>query len=130
MRLTGDDGAEEGSHAAAAGAGSARSAEPVTVAIRSPGTLDRLQIDRRVRVELPGAPNGVWVTSAEDQILRELDWYRLTDQSSERQWRDVIGIIRTQPGALDLTYLHATAEAVGLHDDLAHALAAAGEPTG
>lgn len=32
------------------------------------------------------------VASAEDTILRKLNWYRLGGEVSDRQWRDVAGI--------------------------------------
>lgn len=34
--------------------------------------------------------------SAEDTILSTLDWYRLSGEISERQWRDIFGILRTR----------------------------------
>ena len=41
------------------------------------GLLDRLQMDRRVLVEIAGdPPTEIWVTSPADQVLRKLDWYR------------------------------------------------------
>jgi hypothetical protein len=35
-----------------------------------------LQIERRVQVPIPGTGRALWVTSAGDQVLRNLDWYR------------------------------------------------------
>ncbi|MBS1836958.1 MAG: hypothetical protein JST64_04610 [Actinobacteria bacterium] len=92
------------------------------------GLLDRRQIERRVLVPLPGTPSGVWVTSAEDQVLRKLDWYRRGGSMSDRQWRDVLGIVLVQGDALDLGYLHETARQAGLDDLLDRALRDAGPP--
>lgn len=44
--------------------------------------------------------------SAEDTILSKLEWYRLGGEVSERQWRDVLGVLKTRVGELDLEYLH------------------------
>ena len=35
------------------------------------GLLDRKQIERRILVHVPGAPNGIWVTSPEEIAWRE-----------------------------------------------------------
>jgi hypothetical protein len=85
------------------------------------GLLDRMQLERRVHVDLPGLTGGVWVTSAEDQVLRKLDWYRLGGSVSDRQWRDVVGILRVRKGSLDEGYLDEMALAVDLVDALSEA---------
>ena len=54
--------------------------------------IDVRQIERRVRISLEGGD--LWVTSPEDIILRKLSWYRLTEETSQRQWRDVIALLR------------------------------------
>lgn len=89
------------------------------------GLLDRMQIERRMRVTLPGMPDPIWVTSPEDQVLRKLDWYRTTGNESERQWRDVVGILRVHGDLLDREYLHETAAQLDLSAPLAEATAAA-----
>jgi hypothetical protein len=43
--------------------------------------------------------------SPEDTILSKLEWYRLGDEISERQWRDVLGVLKVRAGELDLDYL-------------------------
>ena len=89
------------------------------------GLLDRAQIDRRVPVSIPGLADRIWVTSPEDQILRKLDWYRSMNLESERQWRDVVGILRIQGDVLDGTYLDETARQLDLAGLLDEARAAA-----
>jgi hypothetical protein len=58
-------------------------------------------------------------TNAEDTILAKLRWYRLGGDSSERQWRDVMGITAVQGDRLDWPYLRQQAAALGLADLLA-----------
>lgn len=84
--------------------------------------LDRRQIERRVNIPVPGIPDGLWVTSPEDQVLRKLDWYRQGGSVSDRQWRDVVGILRGQGEELAVDDLRATARQLDLSDLLQRAL--------
>ena len=89
--------------------------------------LDRLQMARRVRVEMPtDPPRAIWVTSPADQILRKLDWYRLGREVSDRQWRDILGLITAQQASLNLSELRRNASEAGLHELLERALGTAG----
>mgnify|MGYP002138206858 CR=1 FL=1 len=91
------------------------------------GLLDRRQLERRVLIPLPDVPAGLWVTSPEDQVLRKLDWYRMGGSVSDRQWRDVVGIIIVRGAALDLDYLRDTAGELDLLALLEEAIADAVE---
>jgi hypothetical protein len=64
----------------------------------------------------------VWIATAEDTILAKLHWYRLGEEVSELQWRDVKGILGTQGSALDFDYLRLWAERVGVLDLLERAV--------
>ncbi|MFV0316747.1 MAG: hypothetical protein ACK5O2_07255, partial [Microthrixaceae bacterium] len=75
-------------------------------------------IERREAVEIPGVDQALWVTSPPDLILRKLWWFRLGGEVSDRQWRDVVSVIRVQGPELDLVALLSDATSVGL-DDLA-----------
>jgi len=44
-------------------------------------------------------------TSPEDTILSKLEWYRLGGEVSDLQWRDILGVLKTRAGELDLDYL-------------------------
>lgn len=91
------------------------------------GLLDRRQLERRHRVVLSEEPSrALWITSAEDQILRKLEWYRAGGGVSDRQWRDVVGILAVQGGALDRRDLAETAARLELGDLLDRALRDAG----
>ena len=46
------------------------------------------------------------VASAEDTILRKLEWYRAAGETSERQWNDLRGILKVSGSQLDQAYLH------------------------
>lgn len=45
------------------------------------------------------------VATAEDTILRKLQWYRAGGEVSEKQWNDLRGVRDVQRGALDYGYL-------------------------
>ena len=64
--------------------------------------------------------------SAEDTILSKLEWYRLGGETSERQWRDVLGILKTRAADVDLEYLKRWARDLDVTDLLDRALTEAG----
>ena len=61
------------------------------------------------------------VASVEDMVLAKLQWYRKGGEISERQWTDVLNLIRVNQ-ALDLSYVHTWAERLGVRDLLQRAL--------
>jgi hypothetical protein len=63
-----------------------------------------------------------YFSSAEDTILAKLEWYRMGGEVSERQWRDVLGILKMRTGALDLDYLRKWAKELKVIDLLEQAL--------
>jgi hypothetical protein len=71
--------------------------------------------------EAPNAPQFP-VASPEDIVLAKLEWFRLGDETSERQWSDVVGILKVTENA-DRGYLNRWAAAMGLSDLLERALA-------
>lgn len=44
-------------------------------------------------------------TSPEDIILHKLIWYEMGGRVSERQWLDVLGVLKVQSTDLDAAYL-------------------------
>ncbi|NLS79066.1 MAG: nucleotidyltransferase family protein [Chloroflexi bacterium] len=96
----------------------------VDIFVARPRAFDRAQLSRRQRIPLADSPEqSAYVISAEDIALAKLDWYRLGEQVSDRQWRDVLGVIKAQGEALDLDYLRRMAHEMGLADLLERALA-------
>lgn len=60
--------------------------------------------------------------SPEDTILAKLEWYRMGGEASERQWRDILGVLKTRADALDLEYLRKWASELKVNDLLNRAL--------
>jgi hypothetical protein len=63
-----------------------------------------------------------YLSSPEDIILNKLEWYKIGEQVSTRQWNDLIGVIKRQYATLDLPYLHLWARDLHVADLLARAL--------
>ena len=66
------------------------------------------------------------MASAEDIILQKLIWYRLGNQVSDRQWRDVLGVMKVQADKLNFNYLRDWAERLNLSNLMEQALREAG----
>lgn len=65
-------------------------------------------------------------TSPEDTILSKLEWYRMGGEVSDRQWRDILGVMKTRAGELDLGYLKKWAGELKVGDLLERALKESG----
>lgn len=79
--------------------------------------LGRGQLERRIVISTPNGP--IPVTSAEDIILQKLLWFVEGGQVSDRQWRDLIGVVRVHEAKLDLAYVEERAREHALVDMLA-----------
>jgi len=99
----------------------------VDVFVARPDPFHQMQMRRRVI--LPVAPDGrtcFYVASPEDTILAKLQWYRDGGGVSDRQWSDVLGVLKVQGPALDRDYLDKWARELGLAELLDRAVDDAG----
>jgi len=92
--------------------------------------FDRAALDRArpQALEEGPEPRRFSVASAEDTILAKLEWFRAGGEVSERQWSDVVGVLRTVGTVADQPYLRQWAVALGVADLMEQALAEAGFP--
>jgi hypothetical protein len=89
--------------------------------------LHRGQLDRGRRVALSAEPGSeVVLASPEDVVLHKLRWYEMGGRVSDRQWRDVLGVLKVQGPGLDFPYLERAASALALSELLARARSEAG----
>jgi len=85
--------------------------------------LSQQQLSRHLPEKLsPDSDAIVYVATAEDTLLAKLIWYGKGDRLSDRQWADVVGIIRLQGDRLDQVYLEDWAAKLGLTELLFQAL--------
>jgi hypothetical protein len=89
----------------------------------------RSQLNRRIRASISlEAPLEVFLASPEDTILAKLDWYRQGGGTSDRQWRDVLGVLKVQAERLDRAYLREWAARLDVAELLRRAVDDAGLP--
>jgi hypothetical protein len=72
-------------------------------------------------IHFEGEPVTCPVSTAEDILLAKLRWYADGGEVSERQWRDIFGILATNP-KLDFEYINVWAARLGVSRLLAKAL--------
>jgi hypothetical protein len=60
--------------------------------------------------------------SPEDTVLSKLEWYRMGGEVSDRQWRDILGVLKTRLGQLDLAYMRKWGKELNVDDLLERAL--------
>jgi hypothetical protein len=100
----------------------------VDIFIRKLRPFDQNQLARRRPAIIATDPEqSVYVASPEDTILAKLEWYRLGGEVSERQWRDVLGVLLTRAGELDRDYMCRWAAELQISDLLERALREADE---
>jgi len=78
----------------------------VDIFILKSRAFDQMQLERRrVSIIAANPEESVYVTSPEDIVLAKLEWYRMGGEVSDRQWRDILGVLKIRAGELDLDYL-------------------------
>lgn len=85
------------------------------------------EMARRQALPVPARPGTtLQVASAEDTVLQKLLWYEKGHRVSDRQWTDILGVLKVQRADLDLDYLRDWARQAGVDDLLRKALDEAG----
>lgn len=96
----------------------------VDIFVAGADAFDRARLRRRMPVTFSSGTDSatLFVDTAEHTILRKLEWYRRGGETSERQWRDVVGIVNAQSSRLDHAYLREWAAELGVTDLLERVL--------
>ena len=88
------------------------------------GEFDEVELERSEPTQISADPvRSAMVKTAEDTILRKLQWYRSGGEVSDRQWRDVLGVLMTVGEDLDWHHLRHWAMKLGIADLLERATA-------
>ena len=86
-------------------------------------SFDRSQFERRVAYTLSDeSKQKAYIASPEDNILSKLEWYRMGGEVSDRQWQDVLNVLKIQGDGIDKAYLEIWAVELGVPDLLSRAL--------
>jgi len=95
----------------------------VDVFILKQRSFDANQMQRRISQSVADAPDEkAFFSTAEDIILAKLEWFRSGGEISERQWRDILGVLDLQSERLDFEYLRKWAMILGVQDLLQRAI--------
>lgn len=99
------------------------SMQKIDIFVLSDRPLAQLEMQRRQQLLITENPEKfAWLPSSEDIVLQKLIWYRLGGEISDRQWRDVLGVLKVQADKLDLDYLFQWAETLNLTELMTKAL--------
>jgi hypothetical protein len=97
--------------------------ENVDLMISGREEYDLIKFDRSRSYTLPGG-GIVSIASPEDVIISKLIWR--CDSQSDKQWRDILGILKVQQAKLDFVYLQGWVERFELDEDWQRAKIEAG----
>jgi len=76
--------------------------------------FDESEFSRRRLVAVNAAGDELFVKTPEDTVLRKLLWYRQGGEVSDKQWRDVVSVLRVSGPLLHVEYLDRWAAKLGL----------------
>ncbi len=87
--------------------------------VKGNSDFDELELDRSELYQIVAdPPRSVYVKTAEDTVLRKLQLYVDGGGVSDRQWRDVLGVLLTGGDDLDRDYLQTWADRLNLGEVL------------
>jgi hypothetical protein len=83
------------------------------------------KMTRRCKYALP-EDDFLWICSAEDIVLQKLIWFSMNANEAQKQWRDILGVLKLPGNKLDFDYLKQRSKTLGLTKDLNKAQIEAG----
>jgi hypothetical protein len=67
-----------------------------------------------------------YISTPEDTILQKLVWMKISQNESQKQWRDILGVIKIQQERLDLAYLEQWSAYLHVSEQLRQAMQESG----
>jgi hypothetical protein len=98
----------------------------VDVFIPKTRAFDQEELRRTRQEVLVEGTRPFYMASPEGTILNKLEWYRMGGEVSDRQWNDILGVLKVKGTALDIAYMQRWAKALQVTDLLERALVEAG----
>ncbi|MGA9292814.1 MAG: hypothetical protein WBV81_09470 [Ignavibacteriaceae bacterium] len=79
----------------------------IDIFILKDSTYSTKEFERKVKdkLEEDEKPINIYLCSPEDIILNKLEWYKIGGKTSEKQWSDILGVIKVQAENLDRDFL-------------------------
>lgn len=89
--------------------------------------FDRQAFSRRLQKTISeDASRQLFFATPEDIVLHKLTWYNAGEEASDRQWNDVLGVLKVQGDQLDMDYLKHWAKELSVFELLEKAIDEAG----
>ena len=98
----------------------------VFISKNSPYDIESLRRRRKDTLDEDRPTAEFYLASPEDIVLNKLMWIRLSGGISDRQWNDVLGVLKVQENSLDKKYLRHWASELKVEDLLKKAFQDAG----
>lgn len=98
----------------------------IDVFVQGGTAFDRSVMRRRVAIRVDAIDRDVDFASPEDIVLRKLLWWQMGNRASDRQWYDLVGVLKVRADRTDVPYLLEWAEELGIREHLESALEEAG----
>lgn len=90
--------------------------------IKQSNNFEISAMSRRIKVQLFSTNKNIYIISHEDIILHKLRWYKIADNYSQKQWRDILGVIKARRKILDFDYLRLWSHRLKLTPELEKAV--------
>ena len=94
----------------------------IFIAHEDPWAREEMARARTEQLDVPGGAVSINFASPEDTLLHKMVWYKLGNQTSERQWGDIVGVVKVQGGSLEIEYLERWAPVLGVSELLHRAI--------